>query len=217
MQAPDEASRGSSAEQDAPVTGASAGRGGTLSEGSEPWVSPGRYRDIDTRLAAVRVRLTELRRRELDAGKSWAAASPSERVEAAQRHAAEAQAAAAQVLAASAEAFRHAAQAHERAASMHERTAAAGIGDVIGHERQATLHRAAAAADRRRAERVQLLISGHDQAGGAAAVSEESGDGVARQQDRPHRAGVTGRGASRAGEGRPGLRTAGAGTSWYPS
>ena len=176
--------------------GASAGRGGTLSEGSEPWVSPGRYRDIDTRLAAVRVRLTELRRRELDAGKSWAAASPSERVEAAQRHAA---------------------QAHERAASMHERTAAAGIGDVIGHERQATLHRAAAAADRRRAERVQLLISGHDQAGGAAAVSEESGDGVARQQDRPHRAGVTGRGASRAGEGRPGLRTAGAGTSWYPS
>ena len=100
----------------------------------------------------------------MGAGERWAA-TPRERVAAAQRHAAEAAAAAAQMLASSAEAFRNAAEAHERAASRHERTAASGIGDVRGHERQAALHRAAAAADLQRAERVRLLIAKHERAG----------------------------------------------------
>jgi hypothetical protein len=140
--------------------------------------SPGdRQREIDTRLDAVRTRLKKLRERDSNAVKDWAA-SPSERVEAAQRHAAEAHAAAAQVLASSAEAFRHAAEAHERAASMHEKTAAAGIGDVSAHKRQAALHRAAAATDRQRAERAHSLLSDHEGAG-FAVVSDELADGVA--------------------------------------
>jgi hypothetical protein len=82
------------------------------------------------------------------------------------------------VLAASAETFRKAAEAHEWAARMHETTAASGAGNVVGHERQATLHRAAAAADRRRAERAQLLLTGHQRAG-PAANDGEPGDGGA--------------------------------------
>jgi hypothetical protein len=143
---------------------------------SEPG-PPGRQREIDDRLVAIRARLKALRERELDAGKRWAA-TPRERVSAAQRHAAEAYAAAAQVLASSAAAFRHAAEAHEQAALMHERTAAAGIGDVTGHERQVGLHRAAAAADRQRAERVQSLLAEHNRAG-PLRVPAEAGDGVA--------------------------------------
>src|SRR5215831_9926126 len=125
---------------------------------SEPWPSRGRRRDIDTRLDAIRARLKKLRDRDWDAVKIRAA-SPTERLEAAQRHATEAHAAAVQVLAASAGAFRRAAQAHERVASVHERAAKAGIGEVGQHERQAALHRAAAAADRHRAERAQSLLS----------------------------------------------------------
>jgi len=144
---------------------------------SEPRPPPSRRREIDTRLNAVRARLKELRARDLNPIKDWNA-TPSERVAAAQRHAAEAHAAAVQVMASSAEAFRHAAEAHERAAGMHERTAAAGIGDVLGHERQAALHWAAAAADRERAERAQSLLSDHERAW-PAAISDEPRDGVA--------------------------------------
>ena len=61
---------------------------------------------------------------------------------------------------------------------MHERTAAGGIGDAHGHERQAALHRAAAAADWQRAERVQSLLSDHEQVG-LAPVSDEPRDGLA--------------------------------------
>jgi hypothetical protein len=123
---------------------------------SEPAPPSDRRAEIDTRLVAVRARLKELK----DKDKSWdavrrRATTPGERLALAQRHAAEAHAAATEVLASSADAFRHAAEAHDRAASMHERTAAKGIGDVPGHRRQAELHRAAAAADRHRAERVQ--------------------------------------------------------------
>jgi hypothetical protein len=143
----------------------------------EPERPPGRRREIDTRLVAVRARLKELRERNWNAVKSRAA-PPGERLEAAQRHAAEAHAAAAQVLASSAEAFRRAAEAHERVASMHERTAASGIGDVRQHERQAALHRAAAVADWQRAERAQSLLSEPERAG-PAAVSDKPGDGVA--------------------------------------
>ena len=144
---------------------------------SEPAPPPGRRQEIDTRLDAVRARLKALRERDLDPSKRWAT-TPSERVAAAQRHAAEAHAAAAEVLASSAEAFRHAAEAHERAASMHERTAAAGIGDVHGHQRQAELHWAAAVADHQRAERVQSLLAESEQARPAPRCDEPS-DGVA--------------------------------------
>jgi hypothetical protein len=165
MRALGDASGVSRAEQDARALGASAGRRGMRQgaggESRPPW---DRQREIDTRLEAVRTRLKELRERHSNAIMDWAA-SPSERVEAAQRHAAEAQAAAALVLASSAEAFRHAAEAHERAASMHEKTAAAGIGDVSAHKGQAALHRAAAAADRQRAERAHSLLSDHEGAG----------------------------------------------------
>ena len=129
---------------------------------SEPGPLPGRQREIDTRLDAVRARLQVLRERDVFAGTRWTT-SPRERVAAAKRYAAEARAAAARVLASSAEAFRNAAEAHERAAAMHERTAARGIGDVPGHERQAAIHRAAAVADWQRAERVQSLLSNREQ------------------------------------------------------
>jgi len=144
---------------------------------SEPGPLPGRGREIDTRLDAVRARLQALRERDVFGGQRWTT-SPRERVAAAKRYAAEAHAAATRVLASSAEAFRNAAEAHERAASMHERTAAGGIGDVHGHERQAALHRAAAAADWHRAERVQSLLSDHGEAG-PAAVPDEPRDGAA--------------------------------------
>lgn len=142
---------------------------------SEPGPLPGRRREIDTRLDAVRARLQVLRERDVFGAARWTY-SPRERVAAAKRYAAEAHAAAIRVLASSAEAFRNAAEAHERAASMHERTAAGGIGDVHGHERQAALHRAAADADWLRAERVQSLLSGHEPVG---SFSDESRDDVA--------------------------------------
>ena len=137
----------------------------------------GSERQIGTRLDALRARLKELRDKDRDAARRWTI-SPSERLEAAQRHAAEAQAAAAQVLASSVMAFHMAAEAHERVASLHERTAASGTGDVRKHERQAALHRAAAAADRQRTEHTEALLSEPGQAG-PAAVSDEPGDGMA--------------------------------------
>jgi len=143
---------------------------------SEPGPPPGRRQDIGTRLDAVRARLKELGERDPDASRDLAAAS--ERLEVAVRHAAAAHAFAVQVLSFSAEAFREAAEAHEHAASVHDRAAAAGIGDVLGHERRATFHRAAAAADWQRAERAQPLLSESEQAG-LAAVSDEPRDGVA--------------------------------------
>jgi hypothetical protein len=144
---------------------------------SEPGPPPGRRREIDTRLEAIRARLKKLRERDREAANNRSAAA-GERVEAAQRHAAEAYAAAAQVLASSTEAFRKAAEAHERAASVHERAAASGIGNVRQHKRQAAHHRTAAAADRQRAERAQSFLSEPGRAG-LAAVCDKPGDGVA--------------------------------------
>lgn len=144
---------------------------------SESGPPPGRRWEIDNRLDAVRARLKKLRERDWDAVKGRTS-SRSERLEAAQRHAAEAHAAAAKMLASSADAFRRAAEAHERVASVHERAAAAGIGDVRMRERQAALHRAAAAADLQRAERALSLLSEPGWAG-PAAVSDEPRDGVA--------------------------------------
>jgi hypothetical protein len=76
---------------------------------SEPGPPPGRRQEIDARLDAVRVRLRELRERDWDAVGSRTA-DLGERLEAAQRYAAEAHAAAVEVLASSAEAFRRAAE-----------------------------------------------------------------------------------------------------------
>ena len=144
---------------------------------SDPGPPSGRRREIDNRLDAVRERLKKLRERDWDAVKSQTAAR-GERVEAAQRHAAEAHAAAAKMLASSADAFRRAAEAHERVAKVHERAAASGIGDVHMRERQAALHRAAAAADRQRADRALSLLSEPGRAG-PGAVPEEPRDGGA--------------------------------------
>jgi hypothetical protein len=144
---------------------------------SEPGPLPDRRREIDARLDAIRVRLRELRERDWDAVRSRTA-DLGERLEAAQRYAAEAYAAAVEVLASSAEAFRKAAEAHERVAIVHERAAAAGIGEVGKHERQAALHRSAATADRQRAERAQSALSDLDRAG-PVADSGELGGGVA--------------------------------------
>ena len=143
---------------------------------SKPWHPPSRRQEIDTRLGTIRVRLRELRERHPDPDRDPAAIS--ERLNAAQRHAAEAYAAVTQVLACSAEAFRKAAQAHERVASVHDRTATKGTGDVLGHKRQASYHRAAAAMDWRRAKQAQSLLFDSERAG-LAAVPDEPGDGVA--------------------------------------
>jgi hypothetical protein len=140
---------------------------------SDPGPRPGRRREIDDRLDAVRARLEELRERRRPADKGPVAAK--ERLEAAQRRAAEAHAAAAQVLASGVEAFRHAAEAHERAASLHEKAAAAGVGDVREHEQQAALQWAAAAEDWLRAERAQSVLSEPEWAE-PASVSDEPGD-----------------------------------------
>lgn len=142
---------------------------------SEPGPLPVRRREIDARLDALRARLRELRERDWDAVRSRTAA-PGDRLEAAQRHAAEAAASAVQVLAASAEAFRNAAEAHERVAGLHEKSAAAGIGDVDTHKRQAALHRATAAADRQRADRALSLLPGPEWARSVAAGDEPSDD-----------------------------------------
>jgi hypothetical protein len=142
---------------------------------SQPSRPSGRQQEIDSRLDAVRARLKQLRERQIGADR--ARTVPGERLEAAQRHAAEAHAAAEQVLASSVEAFRKAAEAHERVAEVHERTAEKGIGDVLLHKQQASLHRAAAVADWQRAKRTQSLLSDSAQPG--AAVSDEPGDGVA--------------------------------------
>jgi hypothetical protein len=92
--------------------------------------------------------------------------------------------AAARVLASAVEAFRAAAEAHERVASVHERLAAAGVGEVTGHQRRAVLHRAAAAADWQRAERALPLVPGPAPAGPAPACDEPGGGSPASGQSR---------------------------------
>ena len=145
---------------------------------NELGLPPSRRQEIEARLEAIRARLKTLRDRDSgwDAGRSRTA-TPGDRLEAATRYAVAAQAAAADVLASSAEAFRNAAEAHERVASVHERAAAAGIGDVLMHERQAILHGAAAAADWQRAERAVVLLADFERAE-LAAGTDERGDGT---------------------------------------
>ena len=102
---------------------------------SEPGLPLDRRQEIDTQLDPVVRSLRRSDKGASDVGNSRAA-TPSERLAAAQRYAVEAQAAAAEVLAFSAEAFRHPVEAHECAATLPDKTAAKGIGDVRGHERQ---------------------------------------------------------------------------------
>jgi hypothetical protein len=141
---------------------------------SEPGFRPGRRRELDNRLDAVRARLEELGERRR--GADMVVAGVSKRVEAARRHAAEAHASATHVLASGVEAFRRAAEAHERAASLHEKAAASGIGDVRAHQQQAALQRAAAAADWQRAERAQSVLSKPEWAA-PPPVPDQPGDG----------------------------------------
>jgi hypothetical protein len=147
--------------------------------------APYLQRQIGTRFDALRARLKELRDKDRDPARNWAL-SPTERLEAAQRHAVEAQGAAAQVLASSVMAFHMAAEAHERVASLLETAAASGMDDVHQHERQAALHRAAAVIDRQRAKRAQSLLPGLKLAG-PVPVSEEPRNSEAPEQHRPHR------------------------------
>lgn len=151
---------------------------------SEPG-APDRQGQIGTRLDVLRARLKELRNRDRDAARNWTI-SPSERLEAAQRHVVEAQATAAQVLASSVMAFHMAAEAHERVASLHVTAAASGIGDVHQHERHAALHRAAAVIDRQRAKRAQSLLPSPELAR-PVLVSEEPRNGEALEQHLPDR------------------------------
>jgi hypothetical protein len=144
---------------------------------SAPGPSLDRQREIDARLVAIRIRLKKLNERHKYTVTNWAA-SASERLDGAQRHAAQAQAAATSALTSTVHAFRAAARAHERVASVHQRMAASGIGDVIEQERLAALHQAAAQADWRRAERSESLLSELDWAG-TAVVSGEPAGGVA--------------------------------------
>jgi hypothetical protein len=117
---------------------------------------------LDTRLTAIRARLSELRQRAREP------VTPGEwqrRVEAAHGHAAAAQAAAIEQLTWSAASFRRAAEAHYRAAAEHESAAASGTSRSDEHKRQAVIHQAVAAHDWKRAEQVQSLLSGASPAG----------------------------------------------------
>ena len=114
-----------------------------------------RREEIEQRLAAIRMRMDELKAvRQDDASP----AAVTERVASAQRQAAASQAAAEQAIAASIRAFRRSAEAHEQTALQYERAVAAGFGDKDQHERQAARHRAAAATDIQRAERARSLL-----------------------------------------------------------
>jgi hypothetical protein len=143
---------------------------------SDPGPQPGRQRDVGTRLDAVRARRKELRERDR-ATVTEPADTPSERLEVAQRHAAEALAAATVAVASSAEVLRRVADAHERVASVRERAAVAGIGDTLQHEQQAAFHREAAAADRQRAERAESLLAEAERPERAQPADEPGGAG----------------------------------------
>lgn len=126
----------------------------------EPSAWEQRRQQIRLRLAAIQVRLDELRSR-----RGYAQAESGERLErlaSAQRYATASEAAAGQALAASARAYRTAAEAHERAARQHDRSAAVGPGDQGEHERQAAGHRAAASADALQAENAQSRLPKRD-------------------------------------------------------
>jgi hypothetical protein len=114
-----------------------------------------RRRQIGERIAAIRARIGELQQARRE--NTHPVASREQFVEA-QHHAALSEVTAAQALNASIGAFLRAAEAHERAAVQHEHAAATGDGEEHRRER-AAFHRAAAAADRKRAETARSLLS----------------------------------------------------------
>ena len=141
-----------------------------------------RREEIGERLAAIHARIEELK-----AGQDQenpGAATLDERVVAAQHQVDASRAAAQLAITASIRAFRRSAAAHERAAFQHERNAAAGIGDRGEHEREAARHRAAAAADTKRAEQSYSMLSDEQAAGGSGpgtdqALNRRAGQAVA--------------------------------------
>ena len=119
--------------------------------------TPATRRDqIGRRIDAIGTRIEELEDQR-QAGPSRGAGS--DRLAAAQRHAARSQAAAEQAITSSINAFRRAAEAHDILATAYEGLAAAGGDDAQLQQQQAARHRAAATADRHRAERAQSILS----------------------------------------------------------
>lgn len=114
-----------------------------------------RRREIGDRIAAIRVRITDLQQ----ARGSRILSASSEQLVEAQHHAADSRATAQQALASSIEGLLRAAEAHERCAISHERLATGPDSDAEQHRQEAARHRAAAEADRQRAERAQSLLS----------------------------------------------------------
>ena len=119
--------------------------------------TPATRRDqIGRRIDAIGTRIEELEdQRQAGPGRG----AGSDRLAAAQRHAARSQAAAEQAITASINAFRRAAEAHDILAAAYERLAAAGGDDAQLQQQQAARHRAAATTDRHRAERAQSILS----------------------------------------------------------
>ena len=115
--------------------------------------TPATRRDqIGRRIDAIGTRIEELEdQRQADPG--------SDRLAAAQRHAARSRAAAEQAITASIHAFRRSAEAHDILAAAYERLAAAGGDDAQLQQQQTARHRAAATTDRHRAERAQSILS----------------------------------------------------------
>jgi len=143
----------------------------------KPGAGESRREEIGQRLAAIGTRMDELKAVRPD---DASPAAVGERLVSAQRQAAASQAAAERAVAASVRAFRRAAEAHEHAALQYERAAAAGFGDQGQHERLAARHRAAAAADARRAEHAQAFLrdeegQAEDQAGEMHGVPSAAG------------------------------------------
>jgi hypothetical protein len=131
----------------------------------EPEARTSRLEEIDLRIVAIRLRLSEL---DVDHNQRDNAdtAAASGRLSTALHNVALSQAAAQRAMVSSIHAFRRAAHAHVQTACQHERAAAAGIGDRDEHQRQAASHRAAATADEQRADRAQALLAGAANAGG---------------------------------------------------
>lgn len=120
-----------------------------------------RRHEIGDRIAAIRIRIDELRR----PLEHRILADSSGKLIEAQQHAANSESSAQQALASSIHGLLQAAEAHERCAISRERLAAGPYSNEEEHRQQASHHRAAAAADRQRAESAQSLLSSRAEIG----------------------------------------------------
>ena len=124
--------------------------------GNKPETLATRRDQIGRRIDAIGTWIEELEeQRQAGPGRG----AGSNRLSAAQRHAARSQAAAEQAATSSINAFHRAAEARDILAAAYERLAAVGGDDQQLQHQQAARHRAAAAADRHRAERAQSILS----------------------------------------------------------